>query len=218
VIVEDIVPPTARVVTVNTPLDEPAGTVTLAGTVAGSAADKETTAPLAGAIALSATVPITGFPPTTVELLSDKELRTAPAVTVSDGDCWLFPLRVALIVVEPSATAVIVTAAVDEPDRTVTGVCTVATDGLLLERATVSPPLGAEAASVTVPCTVLPTGMLVALNEIPTRVAVVDGPLGDEPHAATAPARPSTALSPIADWMRWLVDIGKPLPEGVPEQ
>jgi hypothetical protein len=86
-IVAEIVPPTARVEIVNVALTEPAGTVTLAGTVTGSPPDNDTTAPPAGAAAVSVTVPFTVFPPTTLDVLSDIEERaTGPAVTVSVGD------------------------------------------------------------------------------------------------------------------------------------
>ena len=95
------VPPTARVMTVNCTLDDPAGTVTLGGTVTGSLADRDTAAPLAGAGAVSVRRPVTGFPPTTVDVLSESDDRTAPAVTVSGGDCVLLPFSVAVIVAEP---------------------------------------------------------------------------------------------------------------------
>jgi hypothetical protein len=59
---------TARVVTVKVALVAPAGTVTLAGTVAADVLllVSATTAPPVGAALLSATVPVEDIPPTTV--------------------------------------------------------------------------------------------------------------------------------------------------------
>ena len=86
-IVAAIVPLTALVAIVNVALAEPAGTVALGGTVtAGSLPDNDTTAPPAGAAPVRITVPFTGFPPTTLDELSDIEERTDPDVTVSAGD------------------------------------------------------------------------------------------------------------------------------------
>jgi hypothetical protein len=86
-IVPEIVPPTALVAIVNVALDAPAGTVTLAGTVTGSPPDSDTTAPPGGAEAVRVTVPVSEFPPTTLDALSEiEESSTVPAVTVSIGD------------------------------------------------------------------------------------------------------------------------------------
>jgi hypothetical protein len=71
-------PPTALVDTVNVPLVDAAGTVTLAGTVTGSPLDKAIATPPAGAALLMTTVPVTESPPTTVGALS------VNAVTLSD--------------------------------------------------------------------------------------------------------------------------------------
>ena len=81
-----IVPPTALVEIVNVALADPAGTVTLAGTVTGSLPDNETTAPPAGAGALSVAVPVTELPPTTLDALSEIAESEDRAVTVSIGD------------------------------------------------------------------------------------------------------------------------------------
>jgi len=86
-IVAEIVPPTALVEMTKVALAEPAGTVTLAGTVAtGSLPDNVTTAPPAGAAPVSITVPFTVLPPTTLDVLNDNEERVGPAVTVRVGD------------------------------------------------------------------------------------------------------------------------------------
>ena len=186
--------------TVNAALDDPAGTVTLGGTVAGSAADNETTALFAGATAVSVTVPVTELPPTTFDALNDRLERTAAAVTFSVADCGLLPFSVALIVVEPGAVVVTENATLDAPDAIVAGVCTAATPGLLLDSASVNPPAGAADARVMVPWTAVPAGTLVALNEMPLRVVVVAGAAGDdELHAAMTPAKARMASIAIVD-------------------
>lgn len=83
----EIVPPTALVEIVNVALADPAGTVTLAGTVTGSPADNDTTAPPSGAAAVRVTVPVSESPPTTLDVLSEiEESATRWPVTVSVGD------------------------------------------------------------------------------------------------------------------------------------
>jgi hypothetical protein len=67
------------------------------------------------------------------------------------GDCRLVPLNEAVIVVVPAETPVTEMAALEAPAGTVTGVCTVATLGLLLVNETVTPCAGAAPARVTVP-------------------------------------------------------------------
>jgi hypothetical protein len=86
--VPDVVLPTAFVEIGNIALSDPAGTVTLAGTVTGSALlANDTRAPPAGAAAVRIAVPFTVFPPTTLDVLSKIfESATAGAVTVSVGD------------------------------------------------------------------------------------------------------------------------------------
>jgi hypothetical protein len=81
-----MVPPTARVEIVNIALVDPLGTVTVGGTVTASPLDNDTTAPPAGAAAVRVTVPVTWFPPTTLDELSEMPDSAAPDVTVSMGD------------------------------------------------------------------------------------------------------------------------------------
>ena len=150
VTVATIVPFTALVVTPNVALLEPAGTVTLAGTVTGSAAASTTTAPPAGAAAVRATVPETEFPPTTLALVNEIS-ETAIRTTVNIGDWLLLPFRVAVTVAVPAATPVIVNAAVDEPAGTATDAGTVATAALLVVSVTLTA-VAAVAESVMVPC------------------------------------------------------------------
>ena len=86
---------TVRVVTVNVALAAPAGTVTLAGTVATAVLllERETRAPPLGAGALSITLPVEGDPPLTLVGFSVSEVRVgggACGVTVSEA-AWVTP-------------------------------------------------------------------------------------------------------------------------------
>jgi len=75
---------TVKVGTVNVRLVAPAGTVTLAGTVATvvSLLERETRAPAVGAGPLSVTLPVEGDPPLTLVGFSVSEVRVGP-----DGGC-----------------------------------------------------------------------------------------------------------------------------------
>ena len=88
VIVTPVDPVTAVVAMVNVALCAPAGTVTLAGTLAAvSLRARLTTAPLPVAAALSVTVPIALLPPVTPVGLMDKDDSVAglgDAVTIND--------------------------------------------------------------------------------------------------------------------------------------
>ena len=70
----------------------PAGTVTLAGTIATPALllDKATAAPPLGAGALNVTVPVGEFPPVTLEGLNVREVSTG-GTTVSEAVCVMPP-------------------------------------------------------------------------------------------------------------------------------
>jgi hypothetical protein len=81
-----IVPLTPRVEIWNVALSSPARTVMLGGTVRGSVPVSDTTAPPAGAPAVSITVPVTRFPPTTLGALSKIEVSAGAAVTVNGAD------------------------------------------------------------------------------------------------------------------------------------
>jgi hypothetical protein len=82
---------TVRVVTVKAAPVAPAGTVTLAGTVATAELllERETTAPPLGACALSVTLPVERDPPLTLVGFSLSEVRVGPGggcgVTVSEA-------------------------------------------------------------------------------------------------------------------------------------
>jgi hypothetical protein len=101
------------------------------------------------------------------------------------------PFRLAVIVVDPCPTVVTAMAADVAPDAAFTGVDTVATDGLLLVRTTLSPPTGAGFVNVTLPWTTVPATAFVELNVTLDTPNV--GPFGDlELHAL--PARMSASI------------------------
>jgi len=90
-----------------------------------------------------------------------------------------------VIVAVPAATAATVNVALDEPAGIVTGVCTVATTGLLLDSEILAPPVDATAVRLTVPCPLLPAARLVAFSVTPdTAGVVVVGTVGEPepPH------------------------------------
>jgi hypothetical protein len=157
--------------TVNVAELDPAGTVTVGGTVTGLSPDSDTTAPPAGAPLLNVTMPLTESPPTTVAVLSEIDTSAAPP-TVSVA-VLLPPLIDAVMVTVPAEIVVTVNTALDEPAATVTTVGTVAMAVLLLDSETLAPPVGAAADSVTVPCTVVPAAVLAALSATPARACVV---------------------------------------------
>src|SRR3954451_25372051 len=146
--------------TVKVAVVAPAGTVTVAGTDSGSFAVKATTAPPAGAGAVSTMVPVSDTPPTTVLLLRATDFN-ATLATVSVGDCAVVPPLDAENVAVPAETPVTVNVPVEAPAATVTGDVTVATAALLLVTVTLTA-AAADEASVTVPCALPPTPMVVA--------------------------------------------------------
>jgi hypothetical protein len=78
---------TAVVVTVKVAVELPAATVTLAGTTADVwLLESVTIAPPAGAALVKVTVPVEGFPPTTVVGLTATLERAAAGVIESDAD------------------------------------------------------------------------------------------------------------------------------------
>jgi hypothetical protein len=149
VIVADIAPLTARVAAENAALVEPPETITLDGTLTGSAAVSETTAPPDGAAPLSVTVPLTEFPPTTLTALSDTDDKMRP-MTVSVDD-WRLLLRAAAIDVLPAASAVTMNVPLVAPAAIVIDAGVEATEGVPLVRVMLTPPDGAGWLSMTVP-------------------------------------------------------------------
>src|SRR5262249_13100675 len=144
---------TVLVVMVKVALLLPAKTVTLAGTPATAVLllESATLAPPASALPLSVTVPVDGFPPTTVAGLRLTPLAWS-GTTVRVADFWT-PPNVAVIEAGVGAVpglVLIVNVAVVAPPATVTLDGTVAT-ALLLDSGTAAPPGSAALVSVTVP-------------------------------------------------------------------
>ncbi len=180
---------TVLVVTVNDAVVAPAGTVTLAGTVATEVLLllSVTAVPPDGAGALSVTVPVEELPPfTLVGLRASEEIATpAAGVTVSVA-VWVTEPNVAEIVTATVAETffvVTVNEAVAAPAETVTLAGTVAALVLLLERVTTAPADGAGEFSVTVPVEGDPPCTLggssaskVRLNGVTVSVAVAVAP------------------------------------------
>ena len=108
----------------------------------------------------------------------------------------MLPLSDAVIVTVPVARAVMVNAALDEPAGIVTGVCTVATPGLLLDSEILAPPVDAAAVRLTVPWPLLPAAMVVAFS-VTLDTAVVPGAVGElePPHRIMATAATTVVAS-----------------------
>jgi len=147
----------ALVATVKLADDWPDAIATVAGTLAdGSLLVSETVSPPAPASPLSDTVPVEDRPPTSVVGLRMTDVKTAGEI-VSVAD-WEVPLRLALIAVDDWAftpTVATVNVPVFWPASTVTVAGTLA-EGLLLDKATVVPPVPAGPLRVAVPVDGLP--------------------------------------------------------------
>lgn len=174
-IVTEVVLDTVLVVTVKVALVFPAGTVTLAGTVATEVRllDNETTAPPAGAGPDKVTVPVEGVLPFTVVGFSESALRTG-ALTVRVAECEVPAVAmIASEVLLATGFVVTVNVAVVAFAATVTLPGTCATAGLALERMTTVPPDGAGPLSVTVPVDELPPVRDAGLRETVLSVGAV---------------------------------------------
>ena len=141
-------------------LKEPAGTVTLAGTVAlALLLDSDTTAPPAGAPLLSVTVASEELPPVTVVGLSVSELTVAETIAIDKGLLVKEEVpKTAVIVIDADnddETVFTVKVAFKAPSDTATLTGTVA-EVLLLDSATMIPPVVAGPDNVTGPSTGFP--------------------------------------------------------------
>jgi hypothetical protein len=161
----------------------PSGTVIVAGTVATAVLllEKETTAPPAGAFAVSVTVADDEDPPCTLAGLR----LTVSSVALDAGGAGAVTVRVAVrvtplrvaeitdVVVDPTALVATEVVAEVAPAGTVTLAATVAAAGLLLLRDTTAPPDGAVAVSVIVAELVAPPCTVDGLRLTELRVAAV---------------------------------------------
>jgi hypothetical protein len=170
VITADEVVVTVCVLTVNDALVEPAGTVTLDGTVAAEALLlSETAVPPAGAAVLSVTVPWDVPPPCTLAGFSVNDETVMGGVvggvivSVACTDPLFVPAETIAVVVAVTDCVVMGTVAVVLPaGMMMLGVTDAA--GLLLVNVTAVPPEGAGPFSVTVACEVLPPVTLAGLR------------------------------------------------------
>lgn len=151
---------TAEVVIGNVAVVLPAATVIPAGAWAMLVLllDNATVIPPVGAVALSVTVPVEELPPMTFVGLTVTEVRlTAPLVTVIVAVC-VEPRDPVMVTDVFTLTAFVVMAKValvlPLETTTLAGVCPAVV--LLLDSATVAPPLGAGPLRVTVPVAPVP--------------------------------------------------------------
>lgn len=149
----------ALVETVNVAVLDPAGTVTLASTVAAVVLleDKVTLVPPAGAAAFRTTVAVDELPRFTVVGLSVNDTGAAVGVICSTAFCVTAPMVPPMFTENTAVTAFVVigNVAVVAPCGTTTTVETFALTELLVSD-TDAPPAGAGSLSVTVPVTPIP--------------------------------------------------------------
>lgn len=158
---------TPKVVTVNVTDVAPAGTVTEVGTVAVGMLELErkTGTPPVGAAAEIVTVPVEGFPPTTVAGASARPVgRGAVAVSVALAEEVPTVAEMTVPTSFPTATVVAVNVAVEAAASTVTDAGIVTTAVADDDKVTTVPPTGAGPLRVTVPVDVWPPVTTGALN------------------------------------------------------
>ena len=192
VTVADVADGTVAVVTVNVPLELPAATVMLAGTVATAVLllDSVTTEPPDGAGPLSVTVPCDEVPPVTVVGDSDSVdsvgALAAPGVTVRTApQLVLSTAQIFACVVVDTLVVPTVKVAVVEPAATVTVAGAVAGD--IGEICTVAPPEGAGAFNVTVPVDDVPAVTVLGLSASDVTQTLTDGLIVTPALARDAP-------------------------------
>jgi hypothetical protein len=159
---------TVLVVIVNVAVVAFAATVTDAGTEADTLLlDSVTTAPPAGAAAVSVTVPVLLVPPVTLVGLTETADSFAGAGLIVSVAVLLTPLYVAVmvaVVVVATAAVVMVNVAGVCPAATSTVVGTIAAAALLL-KLTVTPPVPAALDNVTVPVEFVPPVTVAGFTE-----------------------------------------------------
>jgi len=157
---------TMFVLTSNVALEDPAGTVTFAGTATlPLLLESATTIPPLGAGPVNVTVPVDELPLVTLVGFSVRE-ASAVGTTVSVL-VWVTPLKEAEMLIEVAvATAEVVTenSALDVPAGTVTDAGTLATARLLLDSKTAVPPAAAGPLSDTVLAATFPPVTLEGLR------------------------------------------------------
>jgi hypothetical protein len=155
-IVDGVAAETALLVIVNVALELPEGTETLAGTTAFAFVLLSAIVTADVVCLLNDMVPVDGSPPTIIVGLSER--YDSKGTTLSEVVC-VTPAYVADIVAElelVTGWAVTVNVALCAPAATVTVAGTVATLTALLDRAIVTPPVGASVLRFTVPVDVPP--------------------------------------------------------------
>lgn len=180
VIVAELLVATPDVVTVNVVEVLPADTVTEVGTVATAVLllCKETEAPPVGAGPVSVTVPVEGLPPIKLVGLRLRDVTLTGAGATVRVVVWVEPNEPVMITAVLTLTALVVRVKValvlPLATTTVAGACAAAV--LLLDSATVAPPLGAGPLRVTVPVAPAPPTTVVGLTEIDERTTAGDPP------------------------------------------
>jgi hypothetical protein len=157
---------TAPAVTIKVVEFVPPGTTTLPGTgsAEGLPQDRPTLKPLTGAAPFKVTVPVVVCPETTLLGLNESWVTTG-GFTVSPPVAVLAPNVAVTVTGVVTATGTVV--AVNVVDVLLTGTTTfagTATDGSLLPKETVVPPVGEAWLSVTVPVELVPPVRVAGLN------------------------------------------------------
>lgn len=159
---------TVLVVMGNVTDEEPAGTVTVAGTVATEVLleVRLITAPAPDADPVNLTVPVEDDPPLMLLGLIDREVSDKGVTVNGAVRVLLYPAEIVTVVALLTVLVLIVNDAALAPAGTVTLESTVAVFVSLLDSDTTAPPGGATPFKVTVPVDVVPPVTLVGFNNI----------------------------------------------------